>query len=336
MTRYALAALALCVLGAAKPLPGVNIKALLAPVPAATLSTYRLFADGQGQIPNARVVPYVLASALYADDAQKQRFVFVPDGTPARYAANGVFDFPVGTVLVKSFGYPEGAALKLIETRLLIHQAQGWVALPYVWNETQTEATLQRIGARRDVTWRDAAGTAQNLRYAVPNQNQCKGCHAVDNVLTPIGPKARNLNVAMQLHHWQQLGLVSSAPADAPRVPNYADATAPLADRARAYLDINCAHCHNPQGPASNSGLDLSWENDNATARGVYKRPVAAGRGAGNLEFSIVPGKPDESILLHRMQSAEPGIAMPELGRSQIDTQGTALIRAYIASLKPE
>jgi uncharacterized repeat protein (TIGR03806 family) len=335
MNARRVAALALALLGAAKPADGVNLKALLADVPAPTLSAYRLFADARGQTPNARVQPYVLASALYSDDAQKQRYVFVPPGLQARYTATGVLEFPVGTTLVKSFGYPDGDMLKLIETRLLVRQAQGWVALPYVWNAAQTEATLQRVGARRDVAWVDDSGAAQIVHYAVPNQNQCKGCHALGTVLSPIGPKARNLNIKAQLQSWQQLGILDAAPADAPRLPDYADSNSPLDLRARAYLDINCAHCHNPAGPASNSGLDLTFENETATARGLYKRPVAAGRGAGAFEFAIVPGKPEQSILLYRMESAEPGVAMPELGRSRVHGAGVALIRDYIAALKP-
>src|SRR3546814_5488898 len=84
-----------------------------------------------------------------------------------------------------------------------------------------------------------------------------------------------------------------------------------VAASARAYLDANCAHCHRPGATASNSGLDLRWEQDDPHSYGVFKRPVAAGRGAGGLEFSIVPGEPDRSILLHRMNSIEPGVAMP-------------------------
>ena len=103
--------------------------------------------------------------------------------------------------------------------------------------------------------------------------------------------------------------------------------------RARAYLDVNCAHCHQPGGSASNSGLDLRWEQDDPHAIGIRKPPVAAGRGAGGHKVSIAPGDPDASILLFRMESTEPGVAMPELSRSTVDDDGVAVIRQWIAEM---
>ena len=64
------------------------------------------------------------------------------------------------------------------------------------------------------------------------------------------------------------------------------------------------------------------------------KSTVAAGRGAGENLFDIVPGKPDQSILTFRMQTNDPGIAMPELGREQVHAEGVALIRDWISNMK--
>ena len=183
------------------------------------------------------------------------------------------------------------------------------------------------------------------LDWAVPNVNQCSGCHARNGGVTPIGPSARNLNrdfayasgEANQIGHWNRLGLLSSLPASAsPRVPNAYDASAPLAQRARAYLDVNCAHCHNPEGPAHTSGLDLSWSQSDPALWGVLKRPVAAGRGSAGFEFSIEPGHPERSILVHRMASDDPGVMMPELGRTLVDERGVALMREWIAGMGPD
>src|SRR5690606_980744 len=133
-----------------------------------------------------------------------------------------------------------------------------------------------RGGTRLPVRWTDAAGKSREISYAVPNQNQCKECHALAGAVTPIGPKARNL------------------PGGA--LPVWDDArTGSLDARARAYLDVNCGHCHNPQGSASNSGLFLTWEERDPVARGIGKRPVAAGRGSGGLDLDIAPGHPDRS-----------------------------------------
>jgi hypothetical protein len=158
-------------------------------------------------------------------------------------------------------------------------------------------------------------------------------CHALAGAITPIGPKARNLNDGRQLQAWTAAGLLDRLPTDAPRLARWDDANAPLADRARAYLESNCAHCHNANGAASNSGLFLDWHQPDATARGIGKHPVAAGRGSGGRLIDIQPGKPDESILVYRMASTEPGIAMPELGRNVTHAEGVKLVRDWIASM---
>ena len=55
--------------------------------------------------------------------------------------------------------------------------------------------------------------------------------------------------------------------------------------------------------------------------------------GTGDRRYDIVPGAPDQSILLFRMDNVEPDQMMPEVGRSTIHTEGIALIRAWIESL---
>jgi hypothetical protein len=67
---------------------------------------------------------------------------------------------------------------------------------------------------------------------------------------------------------------------------------------------------------------------------GVGKAPVAAGKGSGGRLYSIVPGKPDESILQFRIESTHPGIMMPEVGRKLVHTEGVELVRRWIAELK--
>jgi uncharacterized repeat protein (TIGR03806 family) len=194
-----------------------------------------------------------------------------------------------------------------------------------VWNGD--EAELRRGGTRIPVTVH-----GQAISYAVPNQNQCKECHQLAGAIEPIGPKARNLAQPL-LDDLVKAGLLDRAPVTA-KLPRWDNPRPPIADRARAYLDVNCGHCHNRAGAASNSGLYLTWEEADPVARGIGKRPVAAGRGSGGLEVAIAPGRPDLSILLYRMKSTEPGVAMPELGRAMVHTEGVALVRDYIAGMK--
>lgn len=333
----------------APSLAAVNLPALMSETPAPVLSAYRLFTvEGPNQ-PNAGVMPYALNTPLFSDYAEKARFLYLPPGAHAAYRAEGALDLPVGAVLVKSFAYPADFRkptdkVRVIETRLLIHRRRGWVALAYVWNDAQNEAVLKRAGARVDVAFTDAQGQARQIDYRVPNQNQCKECHSLSGRLAPIGVKARNLNgnypytdgPENQLAHWTRTGLLAGAPAPdkAPRTAVWNDPAEPLDARARAYLDGNCAHCHNPKGAASNSGLFLNLEEARPVKYGIGKRPVAAGKGAGDLVTDLVPGKPDASIIAYRMASTEPGVMMPELGRSVTHEEGVALIRDYIAKMQ--
>lgn len=310
------AALWLSLVSASAP-PGVNQDLILSEALPTKLSSFRFFTGVQ---PNARVQPYHLTTALFSDYADKDRYIFVPLGKSARFDADGKVVFPVGAAIIKTFSF----AGRKIETRVLLHRAKGWVALPYVWQGD--DAALKRAGARVDVTVR-----GQTISYAVPNVNQCKECHAAGDALVPIGPKAANID-AGQLDLWRNVGLLQGAVA-VKAMPRWDDVRAPLNDRARAYLDVNCGHCHNRQGSASNSGLFLSWMQGDPTALGIGKRPVAAGRGSGGYDFAIAPGHPEQSILIHRMQSVEPGVAMPEVGRAMVHDEGVALVKAWIATM---
>jgi uncharacterized repeat protein (TIGR03806 family) len=329
----ALALSALALLTAALQQPaGVNDAAITADGYPATLSAYGFFTDLAQRTPAARVTPYALNTPLFSDYSEKQRYLYLPAGAQAGYQEAATLTLPVGAALIKTFGYRQGGAFRALETRVLLRRAGGWVALPYVWNEAGTDAVLKRTGARLPVTFTDPGGTARTISYQVPNQNQCKDCHALSGAVTPIGPTARNLNDGRQLQAWAAAGLIDRVPADAPRLARWDDPDAPLPARAAAYLEVNCAHCHNARGAASNSGLWLDWRQPDAVARGIGKPPVAAGRGSGGRLHDIVAGRPDESILTYRMASTEPGVAMPELGRNLPHAEGLALVRAWIAA----
>ncbi|MDX1909260.1 MAG: SO2930 family diheme c-type cytochrome [Bacteroidia bacterium] len=333
----------------------------LRPAPAEVVTGYPVrlseFGFFQGsladQVPAPGVVPYALNTPLFSDYAEKLRFVRLPPGAQVPYNDQEVLHFPVGTVIIKTFYYPQDArkpalGRTLMETRLLIHEAGGWKALAYHWDENQQDATLEVAGATRPITWTDASGKKRKLDYTMPNLNQCKGCHSYEGAMRPIGPSARQLNGTFaysegadnQLKHWQTQGILTGLPAElaqVPRVPVWSDpGSGDLNARARAWLDINCAHCHNAKGPASTTGLYLDIHQTEPGMLGVNKAPVAAGRGAGDLTYGIVPGKPEASILYFRMASTDPGIMMPEVGRKMVHTESMALIREWIAGMKPD
>lgn len=307
--------------------------------PPANFADFGLFLDAGMREPAPRVVPYELNSPLFSDYADKIRFVYVPEGELLSYEGEGLLGLPIGTALVKHFGFARtDGSLDLIETRILIHKAGGWKAYPYVWNEDDTQASLKKAGARVDVAGRGADGMSLALGWRVPNVNQCKGCHSVDGDLMPIGPKGRNLSgdtgARNELTHLTELGLLRGVPRDPPLMPDWHDESVPVDLRARAYLDVNCGHCHNRAGPASNSGLLLTWETETGPEIGIGKGPVAAGRGSGGRLVGIDPGDPDASILLYRMESTEPGVMMPELARTQRHDEAVELIRQWIAAME--
>ena len=328
----------------------VQVARILSDDPPDTLAEFGFFTDVQARNPAARVIPYSLNTPLFSDYALKTRYVFVPNGAQGKLTGDGLIDLPIGSALIKTFAYPADLRapdknLRVIETRVLLHRANGWVALPYVWNADQTQARLKKAGSRQDISWIHTDGKPRQVSYAIPNTNQCKTCHSVDGALSPIGPKARNLNGPLngdaqapnQLIQWRQAGLIQpDASLDhITALARYDDpATGSVEARARAYLDVNCAHCHNPRGQANNSGLFLNYEEPDRVAQGIEKRPVAAGPASGGFFFDIKPGDPDHSILLHRLASTDPVVAMPQLGRNMAHDEGVELVRAYIAGLE--
>ena len=316
------------------------------------LSAYGVFlGDIKAQLPQKGVIPYNLNAPLFSDYAHKLRFIQMPDGARVNYNPDSVLQFPVGTKIFKTFFYylderkPEKGR-RLIETRVLLHEEKGWKSLPYIWDDAQTDAFLDVAGAVTEVSFINVAGAKMKFDYQVPNMNQCKSCHERNGEMTPIGPSARQLNGlsadgsgANQLSQWHENGMLEGLPLSSAEIPafvNYNDASKPLAERALAYLDVNCAHCHNPSGQAQTSGLFLDWKTTDKTAYGLMKTPVAAGRGSGGRQFDIVPGRPDQSILYYRMASTDPGVMMPEMGRTLNHAEGLKLIEEWIKNLQPE
>lgn len=331
------------------------------------LSDWGMIGVREGRLTLAEgVAPYELNTPLFTDYAGKLRTVWMPNGQAANWTPDAALDFPVGTVVTKTFFYPRGpdgsvtpgddlrldqtgqgldlSKIRLVETRILVRRAGGWVAFPYVWNDAQTQATLKRTGQPIPITL-IRPGRSDAFVYQVPNVNQCAGCHATDHAakaLQPIGLKSRHLDREVtlagarfnQLDRLTLIGYLRGAPA-AGRVrgADWLDRTASLEGQARAWLDINCGHCHSLKGPADTSGLYLDIATPPGPSLGLCKPPVAAGQGTGGFAHGIEPGKPDESILVFRTGSTDPGAMMPELGRALAHDEGLDLLRRWIAAM---
>ena len=346
MKRFLLRLILIIILMPTNLYSQVNDSAILADSPPKLLSEYGFFLNTKDQITVPGVLPYELITSLFSDYADKHRFVYVPKGKIAAYQKNSVFSFPVGSVLIKTFSYEpinnQRSERHLIETRLLIRKDSGWDALTYVWDEEGQEASLALAGKTVKANYISNDGRQLDIRYRVPNKNQCKECHLENESIVPIGPKPRNLNrdynylegTMNQLEKWMSVKFIESYPEKINSVVDFMDSSKPINDRARAYLDINCGHCHAPEGSASNSGLYLDLLETREKQLGVFKGPVATGRGSGGLDYSIVPGHPDESILLYRMISDAPDIMMPESGRSVMHKEAVDIIYQWIEEME--
>jgi len=336
--------------------------------PPTLLSDYHLFAwdPAAGFTFNDRVVPYDLNTALFSDYALKQRAIYIPAGATAAFDPDRALDLPIGSVVVKTFYFPADQRaptdnLQLIETRLLVRHADGWHPLPYIWDADQRDAMLSPAGEVRPISFIGVDGTPQVSNYLIPQRNDCQSCHAtqagngapIEVVL--IGVKARHLNRSYdyggsvgprnQLDHLTELGMLTGAPAAAavpaaydfrPIEANGVGALAgpELDTAARSYLDINCAHCHNPVGvQGMTSQLFLDHANTDMFHLGMCKRPGSAGVGNGGLTFDIVPGSPEASILYFRTDTTKLGAMMPLLGRSLTHARGAELLHAWIAAM---
>ena len=340
----------------------------------ASLSDWGQLAVENGDLTLAEsVVPYDLNTGLFTDYAHKLRTIWMPEGRSAGYTEREVLDFPIGTVITKTFYYPksiDGAenevaltqsngehfdgqllsldSVKLIETRVLVNRESGWDAISYRWNEQQSDATLLKTGDIIPMTLVAQDGRREDFNYIVPNVNQCASCHATNSntrEIWPIGPKARHLNREFeyvsgrnnQLVHLQNVGFLAGLPQTGiiPQNAAWTDDKASVEALSRSYLAINCSHCHSPVGPADTSGLYLEPDTIGPNL-GLCKLPIAAGAGSGNLSWGINPGAPEDSILWYRLNNAKPDEMMPEIGRSLIHQEGVDLIAQWISEMEGE
>jgi uncharacterized repeat protein (TIGR03806 family) len=328
----------------ALPVPGED--------PLERLSDYCFFGgDPVAHIPNDDVLPYDVNSTLFADDTLKFRFIALPQGTSIGYHPTERWEWPVGATIIKTFYYPlddsePGGARRILETRLLVNEGDEWASHSYRWDDEQTDAEYTRLGHWVDLD-RVVGGESVSTRYRIPDRNSCSNCHAQNDKTVPLGPRTWQMNKDFtypdgadnQLERLAARGWLDGFDADPQTIETFPKPFEPesgdLDTRARAYLDANCGHCHNPEGAGGTSGLDLSWTASDPYDYGVCKRPVAAGEGSGGLFYDIVPGDAESSILIYRMASEDPGFKMPELPTLTSHAAGVELISAWINAMEP-
>ena len=327
-----------------EPISPVNFN--IDDVPYQTLSEYHFFDGDQKNLnPVYGVVPYELTSPLFSDYAHKKRFLWMPDDVSASYVSDGdIFNFPVGTVLIKNFYYENVLPdynTKMIETRLMIKKSEGWIFAEYIWNEEQDEAIFDLNGRDVFVQW-DENNITKIVNYRVPSEAECHTCHKTGDVSIPIGPKPRNINKLFnyegetknQLQKWAEMGYLNAAyPDTIEALPSWDDTTQSLELRARSYLDINCAHCHSEEAHCAYRPVRFDFESTSVPENlGICVEPDTEIVGAG-LTHIVNPGSFDRSVLYYRMNSVEESTRMPLLGRTLKHQEGVQLIQQWINSL---
>lgn len=264
---------------------------------------------------------YELGSELFSDYAEKQRLIYLPPNTQMKKIDDGLPDFPDGCIIVKTFYYykdkrDRSKGREIVETRLLIKENGQWNVGTYLWNDTQTDAQLVTAGFNRMVNFIDQEGKPQVVAYQLPSNRACASCHNVNEVLSPIGPKLRNMNIPVahapfgsnQLSYFQGLALLEIFDVNTVgTLPDYKDSNLTLEQRARAYMDINCAHCHDPKGSSPDLNMFYSY----------------------HLSLEDTKIKEHKEDIIRNMVEG----SMPQIGTSVIDEEGSKLIVDYINSL---
>lgn len=292
------------------------------------LSDLQLFKGNPANLEtNSTTHEYSLITPLYSDYSHKFRTISLPEGTQMTYNGEGLLEFPDNTVISKTFFYfnderDPSLGKKLIETRLLIKKNGVWNMGNYLWNEAQTDADFGTAAPTVAIDYINSEGNARSVNYKVPFSVNCTQCHDVNDASRPIGPKARNLNFTFngknQLQNFVDQGLLADAPAisQIESVPDWANTSESLEARTRAYMDVNCAHCHQPGG------------NHDAN---VGERP----------DFRFETSFEDSNIFVFKDDirnrvETDPGFgpSMPQIGTTQLHTEGVALIQEYIDTLE--
>lgn len=299
---------------------------------ATTLSQTGCVDPANPKNPASGLIPYTPSAPFWSDGVAKARWIGLPDGQSITVGADGDWDFPNGTVLMKNFSIAD----QLIETRLFMRHPDGiWAGYTYEWNAQGTDATLVRGGKRVTI------GTQE---WIYPSESQCMQCHT-QAAGRSLGLETRQLatnitypqtgRTAHQLFTLDAINTLSPPLADPlaeTPYPDPAGTTGTLTERARSYLHTNCSQCHRPDGPTT-SNMDLRYSTPLASTNACDAVPTVGDLGIADARL-IAPGAADRSVIPARMNLRDHPDAMPPNGLgARVDTAGVTLIRDWISSL---
>jgi uncharacterized repeat protein (TIGR03806 family) len=257
-----------------------------------------------------------------------------------------VLDFPDGAVMIKNFYYdhvqPDDER-RIIETRRSVQTSGEWHFADYVWNDAQTEAVLDLNGSNTPVQWLDDLGVLRNVMYRIPSEVECKTCHKASNIAIPIGPKPQNIKKPFtypegtmdQMAKWEAMGyLTSGYPATIETVAKWDDPYADLNDRVRAYVDVNCSHCHSEGRHCDYRPMRFAWHETTVPENlGICVPPDDPIE--PSQDYIVSAGHPERSMLYYRINSTAEAVRMPLFGRTLIHEEAVTLFHDWINSLSP-
>lgn len=309
------------------------------------LSDSGLFSSVPELAPAPGVLSYAINAEPWADHALAERYVAVP-GSGTIQAEGAAWVYPKDTVLVKTLSLDmerdRAASRRRVETQILHFDGSEWQPYTYQWNDEQTDAVLvAAAGAERtfEITDPEAPGGKRQQAWRFSGRAECQRCHNKWSgpplaFQTPQLNKEQNYggSVVSQLDALSQMGLIAGLPAadKRPKLADPRDASAGLDARARAYLHVNCAHCHRLHaGSAVLSKMQYDLPLDKTDMIGV--RPTQGTFGIHAAQV-IAPGDPFRSVLLYRMAKLGGG-RMPHIGSSEVDRAGVALIYEWLRQI---
>lgn len=286
----------------------------------------------------AGVIPYDINAPFWSDGAHKERFIAMPPKTQITFdeKPDQAWQFDDGAVTVKSFSLDmeEGnaATRKYIETRVVVKQENHWVGYSYVWNDDQSDATLVAArGLDKIFRIKEANGATRKQSWHYPSRNECMFCHSRAAGFV-LGLNTGQMNRADQLQKLSASGLFNK-PLPAKAFPAYPDPFDPKADineRAKTYLQVNCAMCHVDDG-GGNSPMILGYRTPLAKAKLVGVEPTHETLGLADAKL-VNPGVPASSVLLRRI-TKRGEYQMPPTSTNRVDTAGAKLIEDWILQL---
>jgi uncharacterized repeat protein (TIGR03806 family) len=314
------------------------------------LSDTGLFSDTASNKVAAGVVPYSVNSPLWSDNANKERYMAIPGMLTIEHQRRNGWEFPDGTVLVKTFALDliagDPTSRKRLETRLLHREQSHWRGYTYLWNDEQSDAILldDPKGADREYTIREADGSSRKQIWHFPGRAECTLCHTMPLNFV-LGTSTAQMNrlhdygngvVENQLSVFDKIGLFTkkipkNGPAGMAKLAEPSDKKAPVEERARAYLHANCAHCHAKWG-GGNAYFYFLSDLSLAETNSINVDPQHGDLGIKGAKV-IAPGDPHRSLVYARMIRLGHE-RMPRVASNVVDQAGAALIAEWIKSLK--